>query len=82
MLRCDVTNNGYQAASVRTSIERDQPDMDGPCHADDPHRCPKQQRSRHKRLMPGIKAGETVEVWVNLSIPPAPTFNNRHGRFG
>ena len=70
ILRCDVTNNGYSTASVR--IESNVTNLTWMDPAMQMIRIDVPNSNDHDTnvLMPGIKAGETVEVWVNLSIPP------------
>ena len=70
ILRCDVTNNGYSTASVRLQSNVTNLTWMDPAMQMIRIDVPNSNDHDTNVLMPGIKAGETVEVWVNLSIPP------------
>ena len=70
ILRCDVTNNGYKTASVRLQSNVTNLTWMDPAMQMIRIDVPNSNDHDTNVLMPGIKAGETVEVWVNLSIPP------------
>ena len=70
ILRCDVTNNGYSTASVRLQTNVTNLTWMDPAMQMIRVDVPNSNDHDTNVLMPGIKAGETVEVWINLSIPP------------
>ena len=70
ILRCDVTNNGYSTASVRLQSNVTNLTWMDPAMQMIRIDVPNSNDHDTNVLMPGIKAGETVEIWVNLSIPP------------
>jgi len=70
ILRCQVTNNGYSTASVRVQSNVSNLTWMDPAMQMIRIDVPNSNDHDTNVLMPGIKAGETVEVWVNLSIPP------------
>ncbi len=70
MLRCDVTNNGYKPASVRLQSNVTNLTWMDPAMQMIRIDVPNSNDHDTNVLMPAIKAGETIEVWVNLSIPP------------
>lgn len=70
ILRCDVTNNGYSTASVRLQSNVTNLTWMDPAMQMIRIDVPNSNDHDTNVLMPGINAGETVEVWINLSIPP------------
>jgi uncharacterized membrane protein len=77
ILRCDVTNNGYSTASVRLESNVSNLTWMDPAMQMIRIDVPNSNDHDTNVLMPGIKAGETVEVWVNLSIPPGADVQQR-----
>ena len=79
VLKCDVTNNGYKPAPVRVFTEVSNASWMSPYLQIRIDADLNPNDHDNNVILQNFDAGMTTSVWLNLSIPPAPTCSSRIG---